>query len=127
VSPLEQSRPWFTHGTSLTEPTAGFATLPFGLSLHHSLFGLERLGSPRLHHQGCHRDWLAAKGLWLFMELEDSPRQARPRQVPKDVRELIRMLSRENPLRDAPHIRGELMKPASYQNLKKVAEFRPIL
>ena len=28
VSPLEQSRPWFTHGTSLTEPTAGFATLP---------------------------------------------------------------------------------------------------
>jgi hypothetical protein len=33
VSPLEQSRPWFTHGTSLTEPTAGFATLPQTASL----------------------------------------------------------------------------------------------
>jgi hypothetical protein len=30
--------------------------------------------------------------------------------VPKEVRELIRMLSRENPLWGAPHIRGELLK-----------------
>src|SRR5450759_3185177 len=30
--------------------------------------------------------------------------------VPKEVRELIRMLSRENPLWGAPHIHGELLK-----------------
>jgi len=30
--------------------------------------------------------------------------------VPKDLRELIRMLSRENPLWGAPHIHGELLK-----------------
>jgi hypothetical protein len=30
--------------------------------------------------------------------------------VPNDVRELIRMLSRENPLWGAPHIHGELLK-----------------
>ncbi len=30
--------------------------------------------------------------------------------VPKEVRELIRTLSRENPLWGAPHIHGELLK-----------------
>jgi hypothetical protein len=30
--------------------------------------------------------------------------------VPKDARELIRMLSRENPLWGAPHIHGELLQ-----------------
>ena len=48
--------------------------------------------------------------LWFVLELEDSPRQARPPRGPQEVRELIRMLSRENPLWGAPHIRGELLK-----------------
>ena len=30
--------------------------------------------------------------------------------MPKEVRKLIRMLSRENPLSGAPHIHGELLK-----------------
>jgi len=30
--------------------------------------------------------------------------------VPKEVRQVIRMLSRENPLWGAPHIHGELLK-----------------
>ena len=40
------------------------------------------------------------------------PSAAKPGRppVPKEVRELIRMLSRENPLWGAPHIHGELLK-----------------
>ena len=50
------------------------------------------------------------KGFGLFWSWKI--RRAKPGRppVPKDVRELIRMLSRENPLWGAPHIHGELLK-----------------
>jgi putative transposase len=52
----------------------------------------------------------SSPGLWSVLELEDSPRPARPAGVPKEIRELIRTMSRENPLWGAPHIHGELLK-----------------
>jgi hypothetical protein len=50
------------------------------------------------------------KGFGLFWRWKI--RRGKPGRpaVPKDVRELIRMLSRENPLWGAPHIHGELLK-----------------
>jgi transposase InsO family protein len=50
------------------------------------------------------------KGFGLFWRWKI--RQGKPGRppVPKEVRELIRMLSRENPLWGAPHIHGELLK-----------------
>ena len=48
------------------------------LSLGVSVLGLERLGIARFHRQGRHGDWLAAEGLWSFLELEDSPRETWP-------------------------------------------------
>ena len=47
-------------------------------------------------------------GLFWSCRIRDVKR-GRP-AVPKEVRQLIRMLSRENPLWGAPHIHGELLK-----------------
>jgi transposase InsO family protein len=50
------------------------------------------------------------KGFGLFWSWKiHHGKPGRP-AVPKEVRELIRMLSRENPLWGAPHIHGELLK-----------------
>src|SRR6516225_5217957 len=62
------------------------------------------------HYQGRQGDWLAAQGLRLVLELEDSPREPGPPDGADGIQELIRMLSRENPLWGAPHIHGELLK-----------------
>src|SRR5262245_33764889 len=75
-----------------------------------ALLGLERRGIPRFHQQDRYGDRLAAEGLWPVLEVEDWPWQARPSGGAKEVRQLIRMLSRENPLWGAPHIHGDLLK-----------------
>ena len=50
------------------------------------------------------------KGFGLFWSWKiRHGRRGRP-AVPKQVRQLIRTLSRENPLWGAPHIHGELLK-----------------
>ena len=50
------------------------------------------------------------KGFGLFWRWKIRHGKPGRPAVPKDVRELIRMLSRENPLWGAPHIHGELLK-----------------
>ena len=71
------------------------------------LAGLEFRG---LHHESLHRCRLAPQGLWPVLDLEDSTRQPGRPSVPKQVRELIRTMSRDNPLWGAPRIHGELLK-----------------
>jgi len=50
------------------------------------------------------------KGFGLFWSWKIRHGKAGRPSVPKEVRELIRMLSRENPTWEAPHIHGELLK-----------------
>jgi len=50
------------------------------------------------------------KGFGLFWSWKIRRGKSGRPAVPKEVRTLIRMLSRENPLRGAPHIHGELLK-----------------
>jgi putative transposase len=50
------------------------------------------------------------KGFGLFWRWKIRHGKSGRPAVPKEVRELIRMLSRENPLWGAPHIHGELLK-----------------
>ena len=50
------------------------------------------------------------KGFGLFWNWKIRRGKAGRPSVPKEVRELIRTLSRENPLWGAPHIHGELLK-----------------
>jgi putative transposase len=50
------------------------------------------------------------KGFGLFWSWKIRRGKLGRPAVPKEVRELIRMLSRENPLWGAPHIHGELLK-----------------
>ena len=52
----------------------------------------------------------SVKGFGLFWRWKIRHGKPGRPAVPKDVRELIRMLSRENPLWGAPHIHGELLK-----------------
>ena len=59
--------------------------------------------------QGRHGDWLAPQGLRLVLEEIRHGKRGRP-SVPNEIRDLIRMLSRENPLWGAPYIHGELLK-----------------
>src|SRR5215469_9267560 len=75
-----------------------------------ALLGLEWLGIPRFHRQaatviGWHR-----KGFGLFWSWKIRHGNAGSPAVPQEVRQLIRMLSRENPLWGAPYIHGELLK-----------------
>jgi hypothetical protein len=50
------------------------------------------------------------KGIGLFWNCKIRHGKPRRPAVPKEVRRLIRMLSRDNPLWGAPHIHGELLK-----------------
>jgi putative transposase len=50
------------------------------------------------------------KGFGLFWSWKIRCGKSGRPTVPKEIRELIRMLSRENPLWGAPHIHGELLK-----------------
>ena len=49
------------------------------------------------------------KGFGTFWRWKSRPLDGRP-QIDKEVRDLIRRMSFENPLRGAPHIHGELLK-----------------
>jgi hypothetical protein len=53
---------------------------------------------------------LAPEGLPLVLDLEDKPRQGGSARVPQPIRDLIRMMSRNNPRWGAPRIHGELLK-----------------
>jgi hypothetical protein len=53
---------------------------------------------------------LAPQGLSPFLEVEDRHGKPGRPSVPKEICELIRMMSRENPLWGAPRIYGELLK-----------------
>ena len=75
-----------------------------------ALLGLERLGIARFHHQGRHGDGWQRKGFGLFWSWKIRHGKPGRPAVPKEVRQLIRMLSSENPLWGAPHIHGELLK-----------------
>src|SRR6186997_920255 len=55
-------------------------------------------------------DGLAPPGLPPVLALENSTRKPGRPGVPKEIRSLIRTMSRENPLWGAPRIHGELLK-----------------
>ncbi|MBF0153634.1 MAG: transposase [Magnetococcales bacterium] len=50
------------------------------------------------------------EGFRLYWKWKSSKRSGGRKSVPKDVRDLIKRMSLENPLWGAPHIHGELMK-----------------
>jgi len=50
------------------------------------------------------------KGFRLYWRWKSRPKWLERRTVPKDVRDLIRRMSRDNPLWGAPRIHGELLK-----------------
>ncbi|UCG50456.1 MAG: transposase [Candidatus Latescibacterota bacterium] len=50
------------------------------------------------------------RGFRLYWRWKSRPRWAGRRKVPKEIRELIRQMSRDNPLWGAPRIHGELLK-----------------
>jgi hypothetical protein len=59
-----------------------------------------------LHYESFYSPRLAPQGLSPFLEVEDSTWQAGRPAVPKEIRELIRLMSRENPLlRRSPDLR----------------------
>jgi len=62
------------------------------------------------HCQAGDGHWLARKGFRLFWSWKIRHGQPGRPAVPKDVRELIRTMSRENPGWGAPRIHGELLK-----------------
>src|SRR5260370_2775705 len=72
--------------------------------------GLDRLAIFLGHRQTGNRHWLAPQGLPAVLDLESSSRPTRAATVSKEVRQLIRKMSRENPLWGAPRIHGELLK-----------------
>jgi len=53
---------------------------------------------------------LAQKRIPALLEMEESTEAARKEAVPKDIRDLIRTMSRDNPFWGAPRIHGELLK-----------------
>src|SRR5258707_8137789 len=75
-----------------------------------AVLGLDRLAIFLGHRQTGNRQWLAPQGLPAVLDLESSSRPTRAATVSKEVRQLIRKMSRENPLWGAPRIHGELLK-----------------
>jgi putative transposase len=71
---------------------------------------LEGMAVRYLHRQSSDGDCLAPQGLPSVLDLEDSARSPGRPRVPREVRELIRMMSRENAIWGAPRIHGELLK-----------------
>ena len=53
---------------------------------------------------------MASQGVSVVLDVEDKAWQAGAPGVPKEVRELIRTMSRDNPIWGAPKIHGELLK-----------------
>ena len=104
------------------------------LALRHQIGVLQRsVNRPKLTHADrCLWAWLSSawdgwqsrlsifkaatvigwqrKGFGLFWRWKIRHGKAGRPAIPKEVHELIRMLSRENPLWGAPHIHGELLK-----------------
>lgn len=75
-----------------------------------ALYRLAGLEVRRVHSASFHSDRLASKELSLVLDAEDSKWEPGRPAVPKEVRELIRTISRENALWGAPRICGELLK-----------------
>src|SRR5262249_4881554 len=72
---------------------------------------LERLAILVAHRQAGNRHWLASQGLSVVLDLESSSWPTRASTgVSKEIRQLIRRMSRDNPLWGAPRIHGELLK-----------------
>jgi hypothetical protein len=71
---------------------------------------LERLAICLGHRQAGNRHWLARKGFRLFWTWKVRHGQPGRPPVSKEIRQLIRKMSRENPIWGAPRIRGELLK-----------------
>jgi hypothetical protein len=69
-----------------------------------------KIGGRRPYCESLHRRWMASEGLSPVLDLEN--RRGKPGRpvVPKEIRELIRMMSSENPLWGAPKVHGELLK-----------------
>jgi hypothetical protein len=72
--------------------------------------GLEAMAVDHRHCETRDCDWLAPPGFRLFWRWKI--RRGKPGRpgVPKEIRSLIRKMSRENPLWGAPRIHGELLK-----------------
>jgi transposase InsO family protein len=71
---------------------------------------LERLAICLGHRQTGNRHWLAPPGLPAILDVEVRHGQPGRPAVSKEIRQLIRKMSRENPLWGAPRIHGELLK-----------------
>jgi hypothetical protein len=80
---------------SLTLCEAGQADARRSTLVGMALYGLGGLEVRGLHHEGLHRCRLAPQGLSPVLDLEDSTQKPGRPSVPKQVRELIRTLSRE--------------------------------
>src|SRR5215831_13589343 len=55
------------------------------------------------HRPAGDRDRVASPGLSLVLDLESAPRQTTSTGGPPEIRDLIRQMSRDNPLWSAPH------------------------
>src|SRR4051794_32323974 len=68
------------------------------------------MADQRLHRQSSDCDRLASQGLSTVLDLEGTAWQTRPADGAARGPELIRIMSRENPIWGAPRIHGELLK-----------------
>ena len=74
------------------------------------MWRLERLAFRTGHRQAADRHCLAPERLSTLLAVENPARPVRSANISKDVRQLIRTMSRENPLWGAPRLHGELLK-----------------
>ena len=75
-----------------------------------ALFGLAELEVWRAHHESLHVGGWHRQDFRLFWTWKIRRGKPGRRRVPKEVRELIRTMSRDNSLWGAPKIHGELLK-----------------
>src|SRR5260370_20063794 len=71
---------------------------------------LDRLAICLGHRQTGNRHWLAPQGLPAVLDMKGRHGQPGRPAVSKEIRQLIRKMSRENPLWGAPRIHGEWLK-----------------